>query len=390
MLEGGYHLIVDLEECDPKALNSRDAMLKLCHGVADILGSRVLKSAAHKFEPSGVTAFVLIAESHISVHTWPDSKKAFFDVFTCKEDVDVDRILDFILGDVGGKRGRASLLLRDSLLSRLVFSNRIPLMSLELDLGRPIYSVRSPYQQIELTKGPMGLSLFLDGYWQFVEQYEHIYHETLIHPALACAPQLRRIGIGGGGDGLGLREVLRYPQLGRVWMCELDPEVLKLASRHPEMVRLNRGAFRHPKALVEARDARQMLNPGAGFDVLVFDFPSLSDGHKYDQLYSASMYQQARRALRPGGVLVTQITDFPWNLRRTAGHLRRVFRHVRPIETKVGDSVFSFILASDNVLKQRRKLPSGLRYLRQSMLPKLLSGESGPIGILPQRRRRAA
>ena len=386
MLEGGYHLIVDLEECDPKALASRASMLKLCHGVADILGSRVLKSAAHQFEPAGVTAFVLIAESHISVHTWPESKKAFFDVFTCKEDVDVDRILDFILGDVGGKRGRANLLLRDSMLSRLVFSNRIPLMSLELDFGRPIYSVRSPFQQIELTKGPMGLSLFLDGYWQFVEQYEHIYHETLIHPALACAPGLRRIGIGGGGDGLGLREVLRYPQLGRAWMCELDPEVLKIAGRHPEMVRLNRGAFHHPKVLVEARDARQMLHPKAGFDVLVFDFPSLSDGHKFDALYSVPMYKKARRALRPGGVLVTQVTDFPWNLRRTAGHLHEVFRHVRPIETKVGDSVFSFILASDNVLRQRRKLPAGLRYLRQSMLPKLLSGASSSIGIVPQRR----
>jgi len=365
-------------------------MLKLCHGVADILGSRVLNSAAHQFDPAGVTAFVLIAESHISVHTWPESKKAFFDVFTCKENLDVDRILDFILGDVGGKRGRASLIMRDSMLSRLVFSNRIPLMSLELDFGRSIYSMRSPYQQIELTKGPMGLSLFLDGYWQFVEQYEHIYHETLIHPALVCAPGLRRIGIGGGGDGLGLREVLRYPRLGRAWMCELDPEVLKVAGRHPEMLRLNRGAFRHPKALVEARDARQMLNPNAGFDVLIFDFPSLSDGHKFDALYSVPMYRKASHALRPGGVLVTQVTDFPWNLRRTAGHLRNVFRHVQPIETKVGDSVFSFILASDKELRQRRKLPPGLRYLRQSMLPKLLTGASSPIGILPQRRRIAA
>lgn len=390
MLEGGYHLIVDLEECDSRSLASSDSMLKLCHGVADILGSRVLKSAAHQFEPAGVTAFVLIAESHISVHTWPESKKLFFDVFTCKEDVDVDRILDFIIGDVGGKQGRASLLLRDSMLSRLVFSNRVPLMTLELDLGKPIYSVRSPYQQIELTKGPMGLSLFLDGYWQFVERYEHIYHETLIHPALVCAPGMRRIGIGGGGDGLGLREVLRYPQLGRVWMCELDSEVLKIAGRHPEMVRLNRGAFGHPKALVEARDARQMLNPKVGFDVLVFDFPSLSDGHKFDALYSAAMYQKARRALKPGGVLVTQVTDYPWNLRRTAGHLREVFPHVLPIETRVGDSVFSFIMASDKVLKQRRKLPSGLRYLRQPMLEKLLSGTSSPIGIVPPRRQRVA
>ena len=112
MLEGGYHITLDLEGCDPGPLNSKRAMLGLCQDVARLLGARVIKSSVHKFSPRGVTAFVVIAESHISVHTWPESGKAFLDIFSCKEQIDLDRILDYIRGALGGKRGRATVLLR--------------------------------------------------------------------------------------------------------------------------------------------------------------------------------------------------------------------------------------------------------------------------------------
>ena len=120
MLEGGYHFILDIEGCNPKLLDSPRAMLRLCCDLAKQQGARVLRKSVCKFNPSGVTAFVVIAESHISVHTWPESGKAFLDIFTCKEHFDADRALDFILGKIGGKRGRATLILRSSLLSRSV------------------------------------------------------------------------------------------------------------------------------------------------------------------------------------------------------------------------------------------------------------------------------
>ena len=192
MLEGGYHLILDLEGCNPHLLDSEYAMRGLCHRIAGMMGAQVIKSGSHKFAPQGVTAFTIIGESHISIHTWPEAGKAFLDIFTCKEFFNADRILDNIIGLLGGKRGRATLLLRDSLLSRLIFNGRVSNLTRVFDFGRTIFSVRSMFQLIELTKGPMGLSLFLDGYWQFVEKYEHIYHEMLVHPAMVCAPRLRR------------------------------------------------------------------------------------------------------------------------------------------------------------------------------------------------------
>ncbi|MDZ7361163.1 MAG: hypothetical protein ONB46_10605 [candidate division KSB1 bacterium] len=254
----------------------------------------------------------------------------------------------------------------------------ISLAPAAFDLGRPIFSVRSPYQRILLTKGRWGLSLFLDGYWQFVEKYEHIYHETLVHPAMVCAPRLQRVGIAGGGDGLAMREVVKYPQLGRVFMYEIDPLMLAVADQHPEMLRLNKDAMRHPKACVVADDARKMLIPGANFDVLILDFPSISDGaNKFSQLYSTSFYRRVKQALACDGVLVVQVTDFPWNLRRTTQNLRCVFPYVIPVDIGFQFSMFNFVLASARPFRQHRRLPTNLKFMTWRKLDRLLSPSDG-------------
>jgi spermidine synthase len=372
MLEGGYHLILDLEGCNRKLLDSREAMRRLCHSLARIMGARVVQCGSYKFKPMGVTAFAIIEESHISIHTWPESRKAFLDIFTCQELFDGDRVVDYILGFLGGQRGRVTLILRNSLLSRVIFDGRVSIASMTFDLGRTILSLKSPFQRIELTKGSLGLSLFLDGYWQFVEKYEPIYHETLVHPAMVCAPRLRRVGIAGGGDALALREVVKYPQLGNVVMYELDPMMLAVADQHPEMLRLNKAALRHPKARVKADDARKMLVPGANFDVLILDFPSISDGDKFSELYTVPFYRQARQALAPGGILVTQVTDYRSNLMRITENLKKLFVYVIPIDIGIHFSMFNFVLASTAPFQPRRRLPPNLKFITPRKIEKLL------------------
>ena len=380
MLEGGHHLILDLEGCNPLLLNSKLAMLRLCRDIARIMGTRVMQSGAHEFSPQGVTAFAIIAESHISVHTWPESGKAFVDIFTCQSHFAKERVTHFAVDRLEAKRGRMTLILRQGWRSRLIFSCEIPMMPTAFDLGITIFSVRSPYQKIELTKGRWGLSLFLDGYWQFVEKYETIYHEALVHPAMVCAPRLQRIGIAGGGDGLALREVVKYPQLGRVFMYEIDPIMLAVADQHPEMLRLTKDALRHPKACVAAADARKMLIPGANFDVLVLDFPSISDGaNKFSELYSAPFYGKVKQAMAPDGVLVVQVTDYLSNLQRTTQNLRQLFPYVIPIDIGFQFSMFNFVLASVRPFQQRRPLPAGLKFLTQAKIASVLHSTASRI-----------
>jgi len=181
-----------------------------------------------------------------------------------------------------------------------------------------VHSAQSAYQRIILTRHGQDVRLFLDGDLQFSSIDEQRYHEALVHPAMAAmaatatidAP--RRVLVLGAGDGLALREVLKYRSVERAVLIELDPEVLALA-RHAPLSRLNGGSLDDTRVSVVVADAFTALADGAPpldvpFDVIIADFPD-PDAEPVARLYSASFYATALRRLAPGGVLVTQATS---------------------------------------------------------------------------------
>ena len=169
----------------------------------------------------------------------------------------------------------------------------------------PIRTVeRSRYQEIVLTRRGDDLRLFLNGDLQFSSRDEYRYHEALVHPAMAGARE--RVLVLGGGDGLAMREVVRHPGVRRAVQVELDPEMLELARRDPDLRRLNRGALEDPRVELVRADAFAWLRTqGEAFDVVIADFPDPDDAATA-KLYSVEMYAGLRRALRPGGRLVVQ------------------------------------------------------------------------------------
>src|SRR3990172_1527237 len=112
-----------------------------------------------------------------------------------------------------------------------------------------IYRKLSPYQKIELTRGPNGeTTLYLDDAIQFVSGHD----DRLYHGVLATMPARMLNGpvsalILGGGDGLAARNLLELSNVKKVKMIELDPGMIEFASTHPEMRRLNRNAFHNPR-----------------------------------------------------------------------------------------------------------------------------------------------
>jgi S-adenosylmethionine decarboxylase len=79
----GKHYLLNLYGCSSLLLNDEHFLLDLIENAAIASGSTVLKTVSHKFEPQGITAICLLAESHISIHTWPEEGKAACDVYTC-------------------------------------------------------------------------------------------------------------------------------------------------------------------------------------------------------------------------------------------------------------------------------------------------------------------
>ena len=174
----------------------------------------------------------------------------------------------------------------------------------------PIVHVeRSSYQEIVLTQsvdvvGRRDVRLFLNGDLQLSSLDEYRYHEALVHPAMAGGRG--RVLVLGGGDGLAVREVLRYPDVREVVNVELDPAVTRLARREPRLVDLNRRSLSDPRVRVEHADAFSWLRePQGTFDVVIADFPDPED-MATAKLYSLELYQLAAGALAPNGRIVVQ------------------------------------------------------------------------------------
>ena len=84
----GTHILADLWCCDSDQINDVPLLTSLLSGAAEKAGAMIVKADFHRFEPQGVSGVVVIAQSHITIHTWPELGYAALDVFTCGDNVD--------------------------------------------------------------------------------------------------------------------------------------------------------------------------------------------------------------------------------------------------------------------------------------------------------------
>ncbi|AXI03205.1 polyamine aminopropyltransferase [Aquirhabdus parva] len=196
------------------------------------------------------------------------------------------------------------------LLAGFVASDRLVRWSEGVLFGDPvIYAKTTQYQRLVLTKWKDDLRLYINGNLQFSSRDEHRYHEALVHPILAALPQARRVLILGGGDGLALREVLRYPQIEHATLVDLDPAMTQLFSTNAELTALNKNSFHNPKVRVINDDAARWLEQNSEvFDAIIMDFPDPSN-FGLGKLYSVPMYRLVARHLSEHGLVVVQSTS---------------------------------------------------------------------------------
>ena len=91
----GRHAIFELYGCNFNLLNDEQFIVETMSQVARELGATILSTSSHKFQPQGVTAIILLLESHISIHTWPEKGLATCDIFTCGSCIPEDGINKF-------------------------------------------------------------------------------------------------------------------------------------------------------------------------------------------------------------------------------------------------------------------------------------------------------
>lgn len=175
-----------------------------------------------------------------------------------------------------------------------------------------IYAKSSPYQRVVLTQAKDDLRLFLNSNLQFSSRDEYRYHEALVHPglaALAAQKQARRVLVLGGGDGMAVREILRYPSIESVTLVDLDPLVTQLFSQNSKLLELNGRSLLSPRVRVVNADAFTWIRETKeAFDFVVVDFPDPSN-FSIGKLYSTTFYRELKRVIAPQGLVTIQSTS---------------------------------------------------------------------------------
>lgn len=220
---------------------------------------------------------------------------------------------------------------------------------------RVIYLDQTPYQKIVMTRDQDDFRLFLDGNIQFSSTDEYRYHEALVHPAMLMAKKAESVLVLGGGDGLAVREILKYDSVKRVTLVDLDPAMTHLAVSHPRLKALNADSLEDPRVTILNQDAYQFVEKTAEhFDVILIDLPD-PNVDALSKLYSKTFYQMVGSRLTEGGVLTVQSTSpyfapkVYWCIRETVAAAGLVTSGYHLEIPSFGD--WGFTIASNQPLK---------------------------------------
>lgn len=349
----GLHLTADLYACQGGTLLMVDpeAIKTLCRTQTQASGLTLVDDQWVKFpdwqgQPGGVTGMVLLAESHLAIHTWPETGNVTLDVYVCNfsgDNSDKARLLlesvleaykpgrvvrnELLRGDISPHAPPATPApeeegwIVEELAPAAAFSYR----------GRVVERQTTPYQSLEvLETKPFGRVLRLDGRFMTSEKEEFFYHESLVHPAAITHEAPARCLIIGGGDGGSAEELLKHPSVREVVIAELDQQVIEVARQQLKAV--HQGALDDPRVRIEIGDGMAYVDRSRGqFDLILMD---LTDPDTpASALYEPPALARMRGALAPGGALVLHLGSpifHPEQVRGLLGHLRGLFRHVSP------------------------------------------------------------
>lgn len=165
---------------------------------------------------------------------------------------------------------------------------------------------QTQFQEMYIVEtGMFGIGLVLDGKWQSSTVDEFLYHEPLVHPAMIAHGDPRRVLVLGGGEGATVREVLRWKNVERVVMVDIDGEVVEACREH--LPQMHQGAFDDPRTELLIEDAVRYLHECTEkFDVVISDLSDpIEEGPSF-QLFTKEYIEKVRDVLNPGGIFVLQ------------------------------------------------------------------------------------
>ena len=245
---------------------------------------------------------------------------------------------------------------------------------------RIIYHKQTKYQKLTFTKHKDDLRMYINGNLQFSAIDEYRYHESLIHLAASLSNNYKRILILGGGDGLGVREVLKHKGVEEIHLVDLDPELVNICKEYQWIRSINQDSLINKKVKIFNMDAYQyLINNTQLYDVIYCDLPD-PNNLSLTRLYSSEFYQLVRKNLTRDGLFCSQSTspffakEAFWCINNT---IKLHFKNTKPYHVYVpsfGD--WGFILARNGPIdKDKITVSVPTRFLNQGGVQNLFNFE---------------
>ncbi len=326
----GRHILVEFVGCSSDILNDVDVIEKGMVDAAKNAGATVINSTFHHFSPFGVSGVVVIQESHLAIHTWPEYQYAAVDLFTCGETVDPWISFDHLKKVFLAKNHSAIEMHRGSLsmLNRVEFHIKDQRKTMEEELqpqykrnlwftdkdenqglslrysGSVLFKENSPYQTVSVyDTHAYGKMLAIDNMIMCTERDEFHYHEMITHPVIQLHGKAENVLVIGGGDGGTIREILRYPNIKQVTMVEIDEAVIRASK---EWLPTVSNEFSNPRLNLIVGDGIEFVKNAKqnSYDLIIID--GSDPVGPAEGFFTVDFYRNAEKALKRDGILAAQ------------------------------------------------------------------------------------
>lgn len=327
----GRHILVEFFGCSATILNDVVIIEDSMVSAARAAEATVINSTFHHFSPYGVSGVVVIQESHLAIHAWPEYQYAAVDIFTCGTEVDPWIAFDYLKkafeaaygSSMELKRGQLALMQRidvnylikdraenEEILNpafkrNVWFTDKDENIALSLrHSGNILYDKKSEFQRVRVLESyAYGKTLAIDDMVMVTEKDEFVYHEMITHVPRYIHGDPKKVLVIGGGDGGTIRELFKHEGIEEVVMVEIDDNVVEASKLHLPQLSCE---FDNPKLTLLIDDGIQYLKncDDAVFDMIIVD-GSDPEGPA-EGLFSESFFRDAYRVLKANGILNLQ------------------------------------------------------------------------------------
>jgi spermidine synthase len=389
----GCHVLAEFAGVDPAVADDAVRLRTILASAVTRAGATVYEMIVKRFEPHGVTVLALLAESHASIHTYPELAAVFIDVFTCGESADAKRAVELLREELAPADADIRTVLRGA--SKEITEPVAPGLSQNWQLPEVICDVHTGFQRVVIGRTGQGIALFMDSECQSTELSQLVYHEALLVPALLLANRIERVLVIGSGEGV-VSQLAVAAGATHVDHVDIDRQAVRLCAEHlpygyslEQLLRAEQGIG---PIKVHYDDGYSFVEDAAtSYDVIVIDLPDERfEAPHSNRLYAADFL---KRCASLGGVVASHAgCPTLWRndtLRRSWQRFHETFGSVVYFGSDEHEWAFLYGLTAplENSVATMKAQLRRLRYRPRTIDAETLSGSTVPPHALRLRPR---